>query len=65
MTKPRGAASAFMPLAVVFGVLTLVFLPLGQSLWIAFMPLAAAFAVLAVRSRDEGEADEDFIDDSP
>ena len=63
MTRGRGASSAFLPLALVFGVLTLVFLPLGQVLWIVCMPIAATFVILAVRSRDEGEDDEDWIDE--
>ena len=62
MTKGRGARSAFLPLAAVFGVLTFVFLPLGQAMWIVCMPIAATFAILAVRTRDEGESDEDFED---
>lgn len=60
-TRMRGS-SVWWPLAAVFGVLTLVFLPLGQALWIVFMPMAATFAILAVRTRDEGESDEDVED---
>ena len=54
----------FLPLAAVFGLITFVLLPLGQSAWIVTMPLAATFAVLGVRTRDEGESDEDVEDAS-
>lgn len=55
---------AFLPLALLFVVLTFVLLPLGQFAWLITMPLAATFAVLAVRTRDEGEDDEDPFDES-
>ena len=62
MTRRRGISRAFLPLAALFGILTFVFLPLGQALWIVCMPIAATFVVLAVRTRDEGESDEDVED---
>lgn len=62
MTRRRGISRAFVPLAVVFGILTFVLLPLGQALWIVCMPIAATFVVLAARSRDERESDEDVED---
>ena len=62
MSRRRGVSAAFLPLAAVFGILTFVLLPLGQVLWIVCMPIAATFVVLAVRTRDEGESDEDFED---
>ena len=62
MTSLARIRWTFLPLAAVFGVITFVLLPLGQSSWIVTMPLAATFAILAVRTRDEGESDEDVED---
>ncbi|MFC7430440.1 MULTISPECIES: hypothetical protein [unclassified Agrococcus] len=62
----RGANAAFLPLAITFGVLALLFLAMGESIWVVFLPLAITFGVLTFTgASDDDEPDASTTHDGP
>ena len=59
----RGSRAAFLPLAITFGALTVLFLALGQQTWVVFLPLTITFAILsATKGGPEDDEDDDVAD---
>lgn len=54
-----GSRAVFLPLAVTFGSVALLFLIIGQPVWMAFAPMACTFLVLALVRDGDGEEDEE------
>lgn len=62
MTKRANAA--YLPVAIVFGAVGIVFLATGNSIWVAFLPLAITFFALSRRADDE-DGDDVAVDGGP
>lgn len=60
----RGVHAAFLPLAITFGALALVFLVLGQPVWVAFLPMAITFAALTFTGGASDDDEEPSAEDA-
>ncbi|GAA2175995.1 hypothetical protein GCM10009846_28070 [Agrococcus versicolor] len=59
-----GARTAYLPIAIVFGIAAIGFLAAGNSIWVAFLPIAITFLVLS-RSKDDEDDDGDDLHGTP
>jgi hypothetical protein len=61
-----GARSAYLPVAIVFGIAAIAFLAAGNAIWVAFLPIAITFLALSRSTDDDEDAEDDGdVDGTP